>query len=278
MTDGSASRKRKRTKPGNRAKCSIHGCFKPAALESFIDDPDMYDVNYYDRFARRELFLCYEHEQRLVQASIENHQSRGRRCIWPGCKTYVAPADKAQGSVFCAAHSMIFLDRLADDPRTFQRVAELRDRMDAFNERKATDFAEELAARRRAWEKENDPKQGIVYMIRPSNGAFVKIGWTSDLSRRLREYPPDTPVLAVMPGTMADEQRLHKRFAHLRSARREWYPAVAPQIVEQVRSIVAKHGPAPTYEEVMGDETGVPMTNRINKRTGPTPRGWTGVA
>lgn len=80
---------------------------------------------------------------------------------------------------------------------------------------------------------------GTVYFLRI--GGYIKIGWTSDMTRRMKSYPPDTTLLATMPGTRKDELREHKRFAHLRTHGREWYP-LAPQITERVAAVVREQG------------------------------------
>jgi len=118
------------------------------------------------------------------------------------------------------------------------------------------------------------PVDGFVYIIRPSNGGYIKIGWTSDLNRRMREYAPDTTILGVKPGTRKDENKLHKKFAHLRTHGREWYP-LAPQILEEARYMVAKHGEPPVLD-FSAREAKTPFMP--HKRTGPTSRGWSGVA
>lgn len=52
-------------------------------------------------------------------------------------------------------------------------------------------------------------QQGTVYFMR--FGTLIKIGWTSNLQNRVRALGPDK-VLATQPGTMQDEQALHRRF------------------------------------------------------------------
>lgn len=55
-----------------------------------------------------------------------------------------------------------------------------------------------------------------VYFARRDDGA-IKIGWTSDVPRRLTELRKDTganvTLLAAFPGDKPDELRLHARFA-----------------------------------------------------------------
>lgn len=88
--------------------------------------------------------------------------------------------------------------------------------------------------------KRTAPTDGVVYYVKVG-GTHIKIGWASDLTKRMRQYPPNTELLAAHPGTRADEQRLHKRFAVHRSHGREWYPLV-PVVLDHVQRMVQQHG------------------------------------
>ena len=90
--------------------------------------------------------------------------------------------------------------------------------------------------------KPQRPERGHIYFLLSDNA--VKIGWTSDLEQRMKSYSPGTKILAVMPGARKDETRLHRKFAHLRTNRREWF-AYSPQVMEEVERIVKEHGDPP---------------------------------
>lgn len=105
--------------------------------------------------------------------------------------------------------------------------------------------------------------EGQVYFLQSDNA--VKIGWTSDLEQRMKSYSPGAKILAVMPGTRKDETRLHRKFAHLRTNRREWF-AYSPQVMEEVQRIVKEHGDPPrdlnepmTTAKIVGPRLGGPM-------------------
>lgn len=117
-------------------------------------------------------------------------------------------------------------------------------------------------------------QQGIVYILR--SGGFYKIGWTADLGRRMKSYPPDTTLLVTYDGTRADEKKLHKRFAHLKTHGREWF-AMGADLTAYVDAMITKHG-TPGPVSFTAKPVQIPMPNRLNKRTGPTPKGWSGVA
>lgn len=137
---------------------------------------------------------------------------RRTACCWPKCER------QPQGETpLCSAHLHIAADLVdAEDPLWRHRHIA-----------RPSDDAPKVSL------------DGTVYMLRC--GGYVKIGWTSDLANRMRAYQPDSQLLATMPGTRKDENRLHKRFAHLRTHGREWY-SIAPQITEYAQILVAKHG------------------------------------
>lgn len=70
---------------------------------------------------------------------------------------------------------------------------------------------------------------GLVYFMR--FGDRVKIGFTTNLPLRLQSIPHDE-LLATIPGTMADEKRLHSRFAAHR-VHHEWFHLV-PEILAHI--------------------------------------------
>lgn len=90
--------------------------------------------------------------------------------------------------------------------------------------------------------KPERPTAGHVYFLLSDN--LVKIGWASDLDARLKAYSPGARLLAVMPGTRADEKRMHKKFGDLKTNRNEWF-TYHPRVMEEVERIVREHGDPP---------------------------------
>lgn len=113
------------------------------------------------------------------------------------------------------------------------------------------------------------PQVGVVYYLRV--GGYIKIGWTSDLERRMRGYSPDSTLLAVHPGTRKDERAVHRKFAHLKTHGREWFP-LAPQITEHIDSVVAEHG-APPAVDFSARKAQRIVGPRLNKYVGGEHRG-----
>ena len=138
-------------------------------------------------------------------------------CLMPGCTMTRSPMPELH---LCTEHLAIVHDAVDHLEATNHRK-----RMDAFNA---------------AWPAVvTPPKPGDIYYVK-SDG-LIKIGWTSNLAKRMRQYAPNSQLLATHPGTRADEQRLHKRFAVHRSHGREWYP-LAPVILHHIDMMKAKYG------------------------------------
>ena len=92
-------------------------------------------------------------------------------------------------------------------------------------------------------------RSSVVYFVRRADGA-VKIGWTSDLERRLRELRKESrttiTLLAAIPGDKPDELRLQKRFVEY-AIGDEWFTE-SPKIIAFVTSIRQVSTPTPTSE------------------------------
>lgn len=80
---------------------------------------------------------------------------------------------------------------------------------------------------------------GWIYYLRV--GERIKIGHSIRLSQRLRNYPPDSTLLAVQPGSRADEQELHNRLATYCVRGREWYHPY-PALLDHIATVVTTHG------------------------------------
>jgi len=113
------------------------------------------------------------------------------------------------------------------------------------------------------------PTDGTIYFLRV--GGYIKIGWTSDLAKRMRAYSPDTILLATHPGTRKDEHRLHKMFAAHRTHGREWY-AMTPSIMHHIEQVASEHG-TPDPVTFAARPVEIPQSRQVEA---VTPRGWTG--
>lgn len=83
---------------------------------------------------------------------------------------------------------------------------------------------------------ENTTATGFVYFIRAVGTSRIKLGFSAEPEKRLRELQTASPnrlvLLAKWPGTVAIERQLHKEFAEYR-VRGEWFKLPRP-LIEQL--------------------------------------------
>ena len=77
-----------------------------------------------------------------------------------------------------------------------------------------------------------EERMGLVYFVTFSDR--IKIGFTTDLTGRMRTVPHDE-ILAVIPGTVSDEQALHKQFDAIRITG-EWF-ADDPRLTDFIKTL-----------------------------------------
>jgi hypothetical protein len=112
---------------------------------------------------------------------------------------------------------------------------------------------------------------GHVYYLRV--GSYIKIGWTSDITKRMKGYPPDSVLLASEPGTRKDEHRRHRMFGAHRTHGREWY-AMTPSLMHHIEQVAAEHG-TPDPVTFAAKPVTIPQPRGVQMIK---PRGWTGKA
>lgn len=96
--------------------------------------------------------------------------------------------------------------------------------------------AERYEAEKAALRQDRD---GFVYFLRV--GERIKIGYSVDVKRRMRAYPPGCQLLAVEPGDRELERQRHQQFAGSRTDGREWFRPT-PDLLEMVAEIVSTYG------------------------------------
>ncbi|UAJ79965.1 GIY-YIG nuclease family protein [Leifsonia sp. ZF2019] len=91
------------------------------------------------------------------------------------------------------------------------------------------------------WREEPTPKRepGWVYYIRM--GDLIKIGYATDVAKRMRNYPPSAQLLAAHPGTIELEREMHKRFSPDLARGREWFTE-SSDLSAHIAQVVAQFG------------------------------------
>lgn len=183
-----------------------------------------------------------------------NRPAQLPRCCWPKCENRVG---SRMPPPLCDKHVY----------EVYDIVVNSRYYMAAINASKAAqvEYATETTPQE---DKPKPPTKGTIYFLR--SGPHIKIGWTSNLNKRMRAHAPDSVLLATCPGTRKDENRLHRRFAVHRTHGREWY-ALVPPLLEHIKGVVRDHGEPP---EVQFAAKPVEIRRPHEQRQGPRPRGW----
>lgn len=81
-------------------------------------------------------------------------------------------------------------------------------------------------------------KVGWIYYL--AVGDHIKIGYASNVGRRLRSYPPTATLIFAHRGTRDDEKNIHSRLHPYCAAGREWYER-HPRVLALIDAAQAKH-------------------------------------
>lgn len=95
---------------------------------------------------------------------------------------------------------------------------------------------EVMQQRMKAFELSVERKReaGVIYYLLVQDQ--VKIGYTSDLSVRMKAYPPMATLLATHPGTRATERQMHDKFNTYLANRKEWFH-LNPELESHIQEI-----------------------------------------
>lgn len=205
----------------------------------FTNDPQLAA----DRRERRR-----QRREELSERWHDFHRGKWTQCMVPECKFQVPKLLNLTSGLaipICSVHQVAVWEHVnesLDDPDISESREALRARRDAIRleeEAKRAAWSEE--ARRFAAEDRRDlDLPGDVYYVRV--GSLVKVGWTTDLYRRIRAYGADAELLVHYPGTRRDETNLHRNLAPSRAKGREWYHD-DPIIRAFVANAVRQYGP-----------------------------------
>lgn len=140
----------------------------------------------------------------------------GRHQINPNKLINNLPLFVVDGTVICYNHVVEILevfDSIEGTPTISARMM-----MKHHNER---DAREAKAAKISQMRRSTSAAPGFVYYIRIDQ--HIKIGFATDISRRMRAYPPSALLLAAHPGTKETEKQMHQDFRAYLDRGREWF-------------------------------------------------------
>jgi hypothetical protein len=134
-------------------------------------------------------------KDRTTMRTYTDHLKGTKYCCFPGCNRAI---ETRLDQPICSHHAR-------------KVYYEVRDFIDAAISRHPTKpkSVPKRAQRSRAFPQQKMRRQGLVYFARL--GVNIKIGFTTNLKERMTALGADE-VLATVPGTMADEKRMHVRF------------------------------------------------------------------
>lgn len=168
------------------------------------------------------------------------------RCAWPGCRSHMQIRSPRDGQiiqdrygVLCATHSVDVAIAVVQHQNDVHQFTQ-------FFERQST----ERAIRAEQWRREDEryeaekaalrqDREGFVYYLKV--GDRLKIGYSVDVKRRMRAYPPGSQLLAVEPGDRDLERQRHHQFAGSLMDGREWFRPT-PDLIELVQELVQVYG------------------------------------
>lgn len=155
-------------------------------------------------------------------------------CIWPNCRDYVFYEERAK---FCWTHNRYVRSLLAEydevrDEKMRKQIVEIKG-----------EYAE-LTRRIEAGERIEDPHNqrflpGWVYYLELDG--LIKIGFSKDVKKRMRQYAPTAKLLAAEPGTLNVERERHQHFAAYLARGREWFRDV-PELRDWITTLRTEYG------------------------------------
>lgn len=142
-------------------------------------------------------------------------------CAWADCDS---PSCLLFSFPVCLAHAYTIFDRMVEfEP------------MDAVTWRVKEIVGRKIDRKRKARAKGHP---GWVYYLQV--GDRIKIGFATDVRRRMRQYPPNSDLLATRPGDKKLERELHQHFAAFRTEGREWF-STHPELMVHIDEVRIKY-------------------------------------
>lgn len=164
-----------------------------------------------------------------------NAKARRHVCVWPECSGESRPGSPFWPLCVWHAHEIV---------RAVEEISPHSEYHDKWQEVAAAENQRVLDDRRRKSEvlKSRGDHPGWIYYIQ--FGEQIKIGYSTDVYRRMRSLAANGVLLAVHPGTLKLERSLHRQFALLKVARNEYFADV-PELRAHIDQVLAQFGEPP---------------------------------
>lgn len=205
-----------------------------------------------------------ERNQKRIDARVAAAVDWSRCCI-PGCETEFPRFAKAtdyyrnvaERLPLCMYHETIVAAQAAPQMLDADRM-EMRKLM----ARRHIEEETKRFERHDLIEENAGAPQGQIYVIR--QGGLIKVGWSSKLRSRLKQYGAGVEILAHYPATRSEETDLHRSLRPYLARGREWYQDCT-LLADVVAGIIKRHGEPtvfPYWTEPKADLAAKPKSMR----------------
>lgn len=167
-------------------------------------------------------------------------------CSWPDCGTRLyenwSRTDSNRYGVLCEVHAVDVAIAVLQHQKDLQATWSFFEQQTSARAVRVAEWRAEEAnyeAEKAALRKD---REGFVYYIQI--GDQLKIGYSTDVRRRMRAYPPESKLLAIEPGDRGLERQRHQQFAGSLRNGREWFAPTA-DLLEHIDAVLAEHGEPP---------------------------------
>jgi hypothetical protein len=168
------------------------------------------------------------------------------RCAWPRCQAPLESQIDLSHEPHVTRYGVLCRTHAIDVAAAVLREQQIHSMIEHIFEKQTSEDAVRLSEMRGKRERHEadirslrKDRPGFVYFLRV--GERIKIGYSVDVKRRMRAYPPGCELLAVEPGDRELETQRHRQFAGSRTDGREWFRPT-PDILDLVGEIVATYG------------------------------------
>lgn len=204
-------------------------------------------------YERRE--AARERERTRAEVQRQARISRGidwNICVVPGCGESLVVfgvsdhpdprrRDPSMELPVCYRHAGVLWRQLTRlhvrDDRFIEAIADVNAKV---AERESRIHADEQALHMQR-------QDGDIYFVRI--GDLVKVGWTRDLEKRLKQYGASAQLLVCYDATRDDETNLHRQLTPARAKGREWYHD-GDVIQRFIDEALARYGRPPTFDDM----------------------------
>lgn len=159
--------------------------------------------------------------------SVSPDDLTGHTCFWHACSTRVPVRFANAGLLACREHALLTWSIVNEQMEMVQgepvpeRAKENLNYDHPLNPELLDRNAPFSLFGERVGMAVESARTGVVYFVR--TGGRIKIGYSTNLERRLAQYPPDIEVLYLVRGDRDRERYEHKRFAAYLADGREWF-------------------------------------------------------